>query len=104
MYKSKVGLFFIFSLILFSCNRNLTVIYFNDNSKTDDGEIFGDRISSFFITDKNIFIHKIHSKELRNELKTVSGSLKQTQPDLELDDSYYGYAFIQATHCLQIII
>jgi hypothetical protein len=97
MNQLKTYLVALIYCTLLSCNQNITTIYYNDNTKVDDGEIFGEHLASFFAPDKNIYIQKIKSAGLKKELKIISDSLNLRDIDTELDDSYYGYAFITSS-------
>lgn len=94
MDRCKICLAFITCMAIFSCNRYTTVAYYNDNTQVDDGEIFGDHLASFFKPDNYIYIKRVDSKTLHIELGKIADSLRVVLQDEELDDSYYGYAFI----------
>ena len=98
MGQIKFLLFVATCLALLSCGHNKIVVYFNDNTKVDDGEIFGEQLSTFFTPDKHIYVRKIQSNQLQKELNKISDSLSLVEQDQELDDGYYGYAFITSTN------
>jgi len=79
---------------IISCSQKVTKIYYNDSSKVDDGEIFGEALHIFFIQDKSIHIYQIQSNNLNNELQKIKDSINSTLTSGELDDSRYTYAFI----------
>jgi hypothetical protein len=84
-------------LVLLSCNHHNAVVYFNDNSKVDDGEIFGEGLHAFFSPDQNIYVRSINNPDLQRGLREIVDSLIKTSTNLELDDGYYGYAFVTSS-------
>ncbi|HYC40779.1 MAG TPA: hypothetical protein VEB63_09840 [Chitinophagaceae bacterium] len=85
------------SVGIISCSQKLTVVYYNDSSKVDDGEIYGEALYSFFDPDKNIHIYEIYSNDLDKKLQAVIDSISSRSLPQEPDDAYYNYAFITAS-------
>lgn len=94
MRLAKFYLLLIGWIVISACNRNLTIVYYNDTSKVDDGEIFGEQLQLFFTAAENIHISKIQSGKLNVELKKIKDTLNLMPRSTEPDDGYYGYAFI----------
>lgn len=87
----------LFCVAATSCGHKLTAIYYCDNTKVDDGEIFGESLGSFFDIDSNIHVYSVRSNRLDKELCKIRDSIKIVTSSLELDDGYYGYAFITSS-------
>lgn len=90
--KSYIALFFCLSIM--ACSQKVTSVYYYDNTKVDDGEIFGESLERFFTRDENIHVYKVRSNKLEEELQKIKDSASAIPPSQELDDGYYGYAFI----------
>lgn len=86
----------ILGFCIVSCSQKLTLVYYNDVSKVDDGEIFGQELQRFFSRNDNIKVVSIKSNSFNKLLKTVGDSIKQYESENYSDDNYYGYAFVTA--------
>lgn len=82
---------------IISCSQQLTVVYNNDSSKVDDGEIYGDALHTFFLPNKNIGIYEIRSNDLNKKLQGIMDSIRLVTLVQEPDDAYYKYAFITSS-------
>lgn len=93
----KLYVTLLFCLSAMACSQKITAVYYYDNTKVDDGEIFGESLERFFVQDKNIHVYNISSNRLDEELQKIRDSIKSVPSSQELDDGYYGYAFITAS-------
>ena len=80
-------------LTLLSC-ETLTNVYYNDTSKIDDGEIWGSKLNTFFIQDKNIKVTTDNSNGLNKELMMIKKEIIKNGEEILIDDHYYDYAFV----------
>lgn len=81
--------------IILSCNNQKVIIYTQDNTKNDDGEIFGSNLKAFFNDNSsNININSIRSNELSKKLLSIKEKIQIVNNNIEPDDSYYEYVFI----------
>jgi len=92
--SKRMALMMVFLMSLNSCSNKLTLVYYNDSRKVDDGEIYGEALHVFFIPDKNIQLYKIKRREINAVLFRIKDSLKNRPPTNEPDDGYYQYAFV----------
>jgi hypothetical protein len=97
MRYSKAYIAAVFYVIITSCSQKITTVYYNDTTKVDDGEIFGEALQAFFVEDKNIYIYQVKSEKLSEELLKIIKIISAKVTVQEPDDSYYTYAFISAS-------
>ncbi|WP_300686454.1 hypothetical protein [Chryseobacterium sp.] len=82
------------TMIVLSCTSKEVLIYKHDNTKNDDGEIFGSNLKSFFNKNPNIYTVSINSKEISKKLLLIKEEIETVNNNVNPDDSYYEYAFI----------
>ena len=95
--KIYMALIVAFCIGTLSCSHKLTTVYYYDNTKLDDGDIGANETHLFFKEDKNVHTYKVRSKLLDKELKKIKNSIKNSPAVKEIDDGFYGYAFITAS-------
>ena len=77
-----------------SCSSKVIMIFYNDTSKVDDGEIFGSELNRFFLKEESTLYFKTKSVYLDKELINIKKKSTVNSKFINKDDSYYSYAFI----------
>ncbi|SIT25982.1 hypothetical protein SAMN05421786_1173 [Chryseobacterium ureilyticum] len=82
------------TMIVLSCTSKEVLIYKHDNTKNDDGEIFGSNLKPFFNKNPNIYTVSINSKKISKKLLLIKEEIETVNNNVNPDDRYYEYAFI----------
>ena len=96
MMKNYVIGFLIVAFL--SCSPKTVAVYHYDNSKVDDGDITSANLNGFFSGDKSVHAYRLRSRVLNEQLQAIKDSIVRAKAVEDLDDGYYGYAFITAAH------